>query len=271
MPAQTFVPIANSLTGNITISFWTYDIPLQQSRTFHGTNSSGQTVLNCHIPWSDQTVYWDAGFPVDRCSLALGNWDLYCIKNTWNFWVFAKSPTDTGLKIFMNGVFRSWAAGLNKIDSVTNFKFGCDALGNGLFYTGEIDDIRIYDFKFSDADVANMYNGKAVHPLPDIGATGADIDVELTWAPGVYAQTYDVYIGTSQTLVQNATWFGQTLTLSTQVYDLGDLNQDGHVNETDIKTFSDNWLEIGLCGPENGDNDGNRRIDFNDFTIFAAN
>lgn len=45
---------------------------------------------------------------------------------------------------------------------------------------------------------------KARYPYPLNGSVDCPHDVDLTWAPGMYANTHDVYFGTSSTDVQNA-------------------------------------------------------------------
>ncbi len=70
---------------------------------------------------------------------------------------------------------------------------------HALFY-GQIDDVRIYHRALSDGDVEELCQGfgyRAVIVAPDKDATDVPRDVILSWQPGEFAATHDVYLGTS--------------------------------------------------------------------------
>jgi len=69
---------------------------------------------------------------------------------------------------------------------------------------GQIDELCIYDEAIDAATVDNLYNGqgplemaKASYPWPNNDATDVSSDVVLSWKPGDFAATHDVYFGTS--------------------------------------------------------------------------
>jgi len=77
---------------------------------------------------------------------------------------------------------------------------GCDLYGGNFRwgYKGKLDDIRIYNYALTASEIAIVMKGgpKATNPNPADGATLVATDVTLTWEPGQYAATHDVYLGT---------------------------------------------------------------------------
>ncbi|UCC98214.1 MAG: PD40 domain-containing protein [Phycisphaerales bacterium] len=61
-------------------------------------------------------------------------------------------------------------------------------LASGTYFSGLIDDVRLYDYAIS---------GSAIDPDPADGAQDVDIAVPLRWKPGLQAMMHDVYFGTS--------------------------------------------------------------------------
>ena len=62
------VDIPSSVFANVdsavTISFWCYgdeNLMPFNSYIFEGRDANGYRVINCHLPWSNSRVYWDAG------------------------------------------------------------------------------------------------------------------------------------------------------------------------------------------------------------------
>jgi len=80
---------------------------------------------------------------------------------------------------------------LTKIGSVT-FASDADANTKGSVH---IDNVRIGD----------VVRGVATNPNPPAGATDVPSDIVLGWTPGEYAATHNVYLGTSQQDVTDAT------------------------------------------------------------------
>ncbi|MDI6447745.1 LamG-like jellyroll fold domain-containing protein [Anaerobaca lacustris] len=65
---------------------------------------------------------------------------------------------------------------------------------------GRLDDARIYNRALSAAELAGVMEGTydpiAENPSPADGATDIVRDVVLSWTPGEFARTHDVYLGT---------------------------------------------------------------------------
>ena len=69
------------------------------------------------------------------------------------------------------------------------------------YFDGRLDDFRIYDRVLTPKQIEDFYNGispvftKALNPIPADGAYHPDTWVNLSWRPGDYAVSHDVYIG----------------------------------------------------------------------------
>jgi len=67
------------------------------------------------------------------------------------------------------------------------------------YYTGLIDDIRMYDHILSEVEILGAMAGKiwpyALGPVPADGAIYTDTWVNLSWTPGGHAVSHDVYLG----------------------------------------------------------------------------
>ncbi len=78
---------------------------------------------------------------------------------------------------------------------------GADFPGGDEYFTGGIDDPRIYSKALPEAALADVMFGRgggdASTPTPKGGATDVARDALLSWVAGQYAKTHDVYFGTA--------------------------------------------------------------------------
>jgi hypothetical protein len=78
----------------------------------------------------------------------------------------------------------------------------------GRSWNGLIDDVRIYDEALSAERIQGIMLGEgfpyAMGPSPADGSLYKDTWVTLTWTPGDYAVSHDVYLGTDHDEVENA-------------------------------------------------------------------
>jgi hypothetical protein len=79
------------------------------------------------------------------------------------------------------------------------------------FFDGMLDDVRFYNHALEEAELGPIMEGKvelpgplAARPNPASGATGVPMDTALSWKPGLFADTHDVYLGTVYDDVNNA-------------------------------------------------------------------
>ncbi len=69
-----------------------------------------------------------------------------------------------------------------------------------LGWDGLIDDVRIYSRELSQAEILQIMQGSSARssaPDPASDATDVPRDVVLSWTPGQFAQTHDIYLGTA--------------------------------------------------------------------------
>jgi hypothetical protein len=167
VPPEVF----STVDSCITISFWQYgnpEIQPSKSSVFEAVDSAGNRVLNVHLPWVDEKIYWDAGRDntgqdrISRVAHNTGEWE-----GKWNHWVFMKNAHGSGLmQIFHNGVLWFQQSGKHKlIKNIEKFRIGAAIRYNG-YYAGMIDEFRIWDTVL-DWDVLKEYMYKDVdttHP-----------------------------------------------------------------------------------------------------------
>ena len=145
IPASAF----NNINSEITISFWCYGdenrMPFN-SYIFEGRDQNGYRVVNCHLPWSNSNIYWDAGNSgtgsYDRVNQS-ANFNDFAGK--WNHWAFTKDANTGEMIAYLNGeVFMSASGKTRTMSGITKFRIGgtAGANFNGV-YDGKIDEFRV--------------------------------------------------------------------------------------------------------------------------------
>ncbi len=105
---------------------------------------------------------------------------------------------------YHNGVLVDSSAESGSVGiSTQNFRIGADSPTLGLYFSGMIDDLRVYDHALAEEELADVMAGKAPgaekasDPKPVVGATDVPRDTMLNWTAGGFAATHDVYLGTT--------------------------------------------------------------------------
>ncbi|MDI6451243.1 LamG-like jellyroll fold domain-containing protein [Anaerobaca lacustris] len=120
---------------------------------------------------------------------------------------------DNGHQYYVNGEdagrFANGAVGPGAADT-ENLVIGRTQEGTGRSFEGLIDDVRIYRRGLTQEEVQRIMTGSdltsttAGNPVPGDGQEDVRRDAVLTWTPGEYAATHDVYFGTVADDVNNA-------------------------------------------------------------------
>ena len=203
------VPAASwsTIRTQATVCFWAYGNPTAQPQAnfifgaFSDPANNDARKMSAHVPWSDGTVYFDTGGPsFDRISKA-GDPAQY--EGTWTFWTFLKNADTGAQQIYINGQLWHSGTGMTKtMEGVTKFTIGTKpSLAEG-WYQGMIDDFRLYDEALSVEQIQQAMTGRgpgtelASDPVPADGTTDVPRGPALSWKPGEFAQTHDVYFGT---------------------------------------------------------------------------
>jgi len=149
--------ILSALNKNVTITLWQYGDPCSQPQSDYVFSASIGTsyILSSHLPWIDSVVYWDAGdgtgWPgYDRISKRAEP-DEYA--GRWNHWAFTKDSDAGEMKIYLNGVLWHSGTGHHRlIGQAPQFRLGAG-------YAGILDDVRIYTYPLTAAEVKVLYGG----------------------------------------------------------------------------------------------------------------
>ncbi len=109
---------------------------------------------------------------------------------------------DTVDTAFVAANSESWPTAGPIVYAEGELKFG-RLIGGGRKHDGQMDGVAFYDEILTDAEIATIFNSApssdpiAVSPQPDHERIDVLRDTILTWVPGEFAATHDVYFGTS--------------------------------------------------------------------------
>lgn len=159
-----------TISNELTVTFWAYGsaslMPTNTSIIYGYSTNPNERHLNIHLPWSDNGVYFDAGY-------SAGGFDRINKTATaaeqggqWNHWAFTKNATTGNMKIYLNGVL--WQSGTSKTKAMAfmNMILGKDNnLGNN--YKGKVNELTLWNKELSLVDIQNWMNRNidASHPF----------------------------------------------------------------------------------------------------------
>ncbi len=150
-----------SISNEITVSFWAYGTstmyPANTSAVYAWSNNLNDRQLNLHFPWSNNNMYFDAGFSsgnYDRINKAATASE---IGGQWNHWAFTKNATTGDMKIYLNGAL--WHSGTSKFKpmSIINMMIGKDNYFNNN-WKGKMNELTIWNKELGLTDIQNWMN-----------------------------------------------------------------------------------------------------------------
>ena len=156
-----------NMGAEVTIEFWSKGNGLAGTNTtfLEAYDTLGNRIMNIHMPWSNNNVYWDAGNQTgyDRINKAMSASE---IDNEWNHWAFVKKQSTGEMFIYKNGSL--WHSGTNlnrNIGYIHRFILGASK-DQALKWKGSIDEFRVYNAALSQATIQTNYKQKidASHP-----------------------------------------------------------------------------------------------------------
>jgi hypothetical protein len=150
----------NTIDSAITVALWAYgnaQLQPQDGTCFEAVDSSGNRIINAHVPWSDNNVYWDAGNvggSYDRINKAAAVSET---KGQWNFWAFTKNVQTGSMKIYLNG--NLWHSGTGLTRSMKKIKklfIGKGTWSGSQSYEGRIDEFSVFNEELSQVAIQKM-------------------------------------------------------------------------------------------------------------------
>lgn len=147
--------IGQSITNEVTISYWCYGDPLKMPRahnTLEAYDAQGRRVINIHAPWDNGTVYWDCGYnPADGAydriekNTIPENWE-----GRWNHWTFVKTKSGV-MRMYLNGaLFHEGNGKTRAMNGIANFVIGSGGSGS---YEGLLDEIQVWNVALDEATI----------------------------------------------------------------------------------------------------------------------
>ena len=178
-PDKLGVPTSNltDIENEVTISFWLNgngEQP-QSDSVLDVHDQDGNRVLNIHLPWSNQRVYWDAGDATgyDRIDKEVDDTDQY--KDVWNHWAFTKNATTGVMNIYLNAELWHTGSGLTRaVGNINDFKLGRGQWSADNFYDGKLDDFQIWSTELDQATIANWMHKDVDASHPNYSALKAN-------------------------------------------------------------------------------------------------
>lgn len=172
--------VGSALSKQVTIAFWSYGNPQRlpaNHNAFEAYDARGRRVLNAHVPWSDGTVYWDAGRNdgqgPDRISKAATPQQY---EGGWHHWAFVKNAETGTMQIYLDGVLFAEGSGKTLgMSSIASFVFGTGASGA---YPGMLDEIQIWKKALDSATIRTWMTKKLTVDHPDFNDLVAYYDCE---------------------------------------------------------------------------------------------
>ncbi len=177
-----------------------------------GHSISQQGIIGKRLGWDPGTgVKWfwqtnpagDLLFRADNAQGGTGLWWGNALLVPYaNEWIHVALTWDDGAAAqYINGeeVSTGSVAFRDTADD-TPMTIGCVDSTNTETFVGTIDEVRIYDTALASAQLEQVMLGdftSSTAPVPADGSTDVPQDVILSWSPGDFAATHDVYFGPS--------------------------------------------------------------------------
>lgn len=159
----------SSINNEITVSLWAFGsatlLPANTTVLYGWSTNPAQRQLNIHFPWSDNNVYFDAGYTsgnFDRINKAALTSET---EGQWNHWAFTKNATTGSMKIYLNGVLWHSGTGKTKPLALLNLILGKNSSLNEN-YKGIVNELTIWDKELAATEI-QTYMNKAIpasHP-----------------------------------------------------------------------------------------------------------
>ena len=162
------IPLSNvDFEDEITVSFWANgdaDVLPANTSIFEGVDFEGDRSVNVHLPWSNGSIYWDAGSGsgYDRINKAANAGDY---EGKWNHWAFTKNAATGQMKIYLNGSVWKSGGDLNRsVGKLKNLIIGSGMTSNPFY--GKVDEFQVWKKELTANEIANWMNKDITNSHP---------------------------------------------------------------------------------------------------------
>ena len=156
------IPSSSLVSGSqMTFDVWNFGISAQDSSVVYFTNGAGHRLLNIHLPFEGNLIFFDAG----NGSGNIGPWDRIFKTATnaeyqgWHYWAFTKNSVAGTMRIYRNGQLWHSETSLTApigAASVDGNLGGAVDLGG--YHIGRIGSAKLYSRELSASEVLQNYN-----------------------------------------------------------------------------------------------------------------
>jgi hypothetical protein len=153
------IPVSYIPTGNqVTVCLWNFGITAQPSSVFNAHKNNNDRVLNIHLPWNDNVVYWDAGTDgsydrINTAALSSSQWQ------GWHHWSFTKNATTGVMEIYLDGILNVSGTGKNRVlDAPDEVYIGRFTIISPLYHIGRVSLLHLYNRALTAQEVLQNYN-----------------------------------------------------------------------------------------------------------------
>jgi hypothetical protein len=147
------LPAASIPYGNqISFCVWNYGIQSIASSVIECRDSGGGRTINVHLPWSNNTIYFDCGN--DRLQQAVSDAEYM----GWRYWCFTKNVSTGTMVIYRNGSV--WASSTGNVGTITTTTAArlCSYAIDTTYHNGYLGNVQIYNRTLSSTEVTQNYN-----------------------------------------------------------------------------------------------------------------
>ena len=152
---NSYIPSSNEAT----ICIWNYGINATTQSVFSAMRSDNIRILNIHLPWSDNVVYWDAGQSaesydrINTSTLTSAQWQ------GWHFWAFTKNASTGVMEIYLDGNLNtSGTLKTRTLEASYESYIGRFQISSPVYHNGRVAQILIYNRALSGQEILQNYN-----------------------------------------------------------------------------------------------------------------
>ena len=150
------LPTLDVAGNELTFSVWNYGIQAKSSSIIYLADSGNHRMLNVHLPWGNNSVYFDkGGSGYDRIFKTATNSEY----QGWHHWAFTANASTGSMKIYLDGSLWHSVTGKTKtFTNITGTTKNIGKTGGNQYHRGYISNAQIYKKELSLSEVKQNYD-----------------------------------------------------------------------------------------------------------------